>query len=139
MLVVDLNKANLAYDVHSLVKAFYEAENVKVLTEETAPEKRNSMEEPSIYITVTDTVTQMLLKENALSKKGEEMQYLWQYSKEEGQAPGFKNGFKAFLYQSFSQALGKQLPWVTFRPISKLVRLVPSCTSRIILRKELQL
>ena len=111
MLVVDLNKANLAYDVHSLVKAFYEAENVKVLTEETAPEKRNSMEEPSIYITVTDTVTQMLLKENALSKKGEEMQYLWQYSKEEGQAPGFKNGFKAFLYQSFSQALGKQLPW----------------------------
>ena len=111
MLVVDLNIDNLSYDVHSLVKAFYPTENVKVLTEETALEKRNALEEPSVYITVTDTMTQILIKENALSHKNGEMQFLWNYSKEERSGADFKNGFKAFLYQSFSQALDKQLPW----------------------------
>lgn len=111
MLVVDLNIDNLSYDVHSLVKAFYPTENVKVLTEETALEKRNALEEPSVYITVTDTMTQILIKENALSHKNGEMQFLWNYSREERSGADFKNGFKAFLYQSFSQALDKQLPW----------------------------
>ena len=63
MLVVDLNKANLSYDVLALVKSFYPTEDVKILTDEVAEEKRNAMDEPAIYVTVTDTKTQLLMKE----------------------------------------------------------------------------
>ena len=111
MLVVDLNKANLSYDVLALVKSFYPTEDVKILTDEVAEEKRNAMDEPAIYVTVTDTKTQLLMKEEALPEKGEQMQFVWQYSKEEGAGAEFKNGFKAFVYQSLSQALDKQLAW----------------------------
>ena len=111
MLVVDLNKANLSYDVLALVKSFYPTEDVKVLTDEVAEEKRNDMDEPAIYVTVTDTATQLLMKEESLSKKGEQMQFVWQYSEEEGAGVEFKNGFKAFVYQSLSQALDKKLAW----------------------------
>ena len=111
MLVVDLNKANLSYDVLALVKSFYPTEDVKILTDEVAEEKRNAMDEPAIYVTVTDTKTQLLMKEEALPEIGEQMQFVWQYSKEEGAGAEFKNGFKAFVYQSLSQALDKQLAW----------------------------
>ena len=40
MVVVELNKANFEYDVHSLVKAFWAEEQVSVLTPESKEEKR---------------------------------------------------------------------------------------------------
>ena len=43
MLAVELNRANFEYDVHSLVKAFYPQESVKVLTPDTKNEKREEV------------------------------------------------------------------------------------------------
>jgi len=40
MFVVKLNNPRFEYDVHSLVKAFYPEETVKVLTPETLEDKR---------------------------------------------------------------------------------------------------
>ena len=40
MFVVELNRANYEYDVHSLVKAFWPEDQVTVLTPESKDEKR---------------------------------------------------------------------------------------------------
>lgn len=115
MLVADLNCANLAYDVHSLVKAFYPEKQIKVLTPDTDEKKRKEMGEPDIFITVLSDVTQLVIQQKALLTKEQETktvkQYVWNYTKEQREASQWKNGFKAFLYQSFAEVLDKKLPW----------------------------
>ena len=49
MLVVDINKANFEYDIHSIVKAFYPEEMVKVLTPETGEDKRKDLESDVVF------------------------------------------------------------------------------------------
>ena len=39
MFAVKINESKFEYDIHSIVKAFYPEENVKVLTPETAEDK----------------------------------------------------------------------------------------------------
>ena len=45
MFAVKINKSQFEYDVHSLVKAFYPEEMVKVLTPEMSSEKNKEWEE----------------------------------------------------------------------------------------------
>lgn len=103
MLAVKLNLANYEYDVHSLVKAFYPEETVKVITPET---KAETAEE--------------VLKEcgNAhleidLSEEGASITYAgnlheWNHADVDVR---FKDGFKKFLYRVLCKENGKELPW----------------------------
>ncbi|MBR1693054.1 MAG: coproporphyrinogen dehydrogenase HemZ [Lachnospiraceae bacterium] len=122
MLVVDLNCANLSYDVHSLLQAFYAGRQVSVLTPETGQKKREASAEPSIYVTVLDTATQIVMKGSALRESaskeeclpetaGQELAFVWKYTACERSQSDWKNDFKAFLYRTFSQVIGVQLPW----------------------------
>lgn len=106
MFVIDLNNPRYEYDVHSIVKAFYPEEMVKVLTPETAPEKRAELEE------------QVELK-IALHEKGADLtvqgnDYHWQGESEttqSGSPKAYKDIFKRFLYTSLKEHTGKSLPW----------------------------
>lgn len=108
MLVADLSCENLQYDVHAILNAFYEGENVIVLTPETGAKKREACAEPSIFITATETETRIVLKGEAAHQN---VQFVWNYTTDEYASPQWKSDFKAFLYRSFSGVLGRQLPW----------------------------
>ena len=103
MFAVKLNLANYEYDVHSLVKAFYPEETVKVLSPDTKEE------------TVAEVLAQtggvgmdIEIFENHADILFEERKYHWDYTETEGK---FKDGFKRFLYRTMSEVLGKELPW----------------------------
>ncbi len=103
MFAVKLNLANYEYDVHSLVKAFYPEETVKVLSPDTKEE------------TVAEVLAQtggvgmdIEIFENHADILFEERKYYWDYTETEGK---FKDGFKRFLYRTMSEVLGKELPW----------------------------
>ena len=103
MFVVKLNNPRFEYDVHSLVKAFYPGEIVKVLTPETLEEKRAELE---CYIKINIE----LKADGALAEIGEE-QYTWSYTGKAEDAKSYKDGFKRFLYRSLADYTGKELPW----------------------------
>ncbi|MBO6015177.1 MAG: coproporphyrinogen dehydrogenase HemZ [Lachnospiraceae bacterium] len=133
MIVVDLNCENLQYDVHALINAFYADEQITVLTPETGQKKKEALTEPSIYVTVLDTVAQVVVKGDAIpnpdgalagvdaavsgvdavlsAKEKHQLQFIWQYTPLERQSADWKKHFKNFLYNVFSQVLDRQLPW----------------------------
>ncbi len=104
MFAVKLNQANYEYDVHSLVKAFYPEEQVKVLTPETKEETAASVLKESggvsLEIQIEDDGATILFvgKENKN----------WRYQDKEGR---FKDAFKRFLYRVLCEVTGKELPW----------------------------
>ena len=68
MLVVELNRENIEYDVHSLVKAFFPEEQVAVLIPESSEKKREelgdkvSLEELSAFTDMPVEEIEELLK-----------------------------------------------------------------------------
>lgn len=92
-MIVFLNEATYEYDVHSLVKAFFPAENVKV-----ASEIEQGME-ADICIQIKESGALVIYQ-------GKEAE--WSYEEVEGR---YKDAFKRMLYRSLSEWTGKQLPW----------------------------
>ncbi len=131
-MIVDLNRDNFEYDVHSLVKAFWPEEQVQVLTPTTAPEKRGRLEgdtviwvelnEADAVVKVADVVCH---GKNTAGTCGQEA--TTQEAKRNGQwsvfswqaenmtlsvAPGdYKDGFKRFFYQTLCEVNHRTLPW----------------------------
>ena len=109
MFVIKLNNAGYEYDVHSIVKAFYPEEDVKVLTPETLPEKREQME-GEIQIEVE-------LKERGAAVTVGGKPYCWTLQTNCPENPGaadpkaYKAQFKRFLYTTLREETGKSLPW----------------------------
>ncbi len=105
MLVVEINRANYEYDVNSIVKAFFPAETVRVLTPETGQAKRELLEgEVELHI--------QLSEEGAVIKWHDQpFPITWRYDPKAEEGDTYKNGFKRFLYKSLEQRTGKQLPW----------------------------
>ena len=103
MIQVKINKAGWEYDIHSLVKAFYPEETVKVLTPESVEKK--PAEKPLQTFTITVEEKQITMKPEGGT--------LWTLNTAdiERTAPAFKNEFKKFLYRSLSAYTGKKLPW----------------------------
>lgn len=99
MLVVEINRANFEYDVHSIVKAFYAEAQVAVITPQTGEEKRaKSAEHIAIAID---------LKDDGAAVRMAQDEYQWKWNREET----YKDGFKRFLYRTLCQVTGKTLPW----------------------------
>lgn len=103
MLAVRLNLANYEYDVHSLVKAFYPEETVKVITPETKTENAKEVLEQ-----VGGVLMDIQIGTFGAEIRYDNRDYQWAYAEAEGK---FKDGFKRFLYRTMSEILGKELPW----------------------------
>lgn len=103
MLIVRTNIAQYEYDIHSLVKAFYPEQEVKVLTPESVIKNKVIRELPAdLRITFYDQEVKLEYAE----KSGTEH---WQPTAEE--KADYKNAFKRFLYCSLSARTGMTLPW----------------------------
>jgi len=88
---VYINEATYEYDVHSLVKAFFPAENVKVVNEETGNAQLHiQIREDGSFVSYLDQKTE------------------WKYLETEGR---YKDAFKRMLYRTLSAWTGKELPW----------------------------
>ncbi len=97
-MIVKLNEDTFEYDVHSIVKAFYAEEQVKVITPRS---KDWGMLTPETEVSVA-----IEMQENGaiLAVDGEK----YEFSTEN--VP-FKDAFKRFLYRSLSEHTKKTLPW----------------------------
>ncbi len=110
MFVVKVNKTRFEYDIHSIVKAFFPNEDVKVLTPDTGADKQNIWK-AEVKLTVN------LNNEGAslYFGTGDELRpYNWQIVKdgeEQKDAKSYKAAFKRFLYTSLVDYTGKELPW----------------------------
>ncbi len=120
MLVVTIDTERLEYDIHSLVKAFYPEETVKVLSPDTDAEKVATLEkEASIRIELQGNKPVLTIYENgkkSLETCGTEtLQHRFYPTKEQTvfKADGSldKNNIKAFVYQSLETYTQKSLPW----------------------------
>lgn len=140
MLIVQTNKAKYEYDIHSLVKAFYPEQEVKVLTPESVIKDRKIKEiEPMMEIVFSGSEVLLKIRNEAgkyslHNKKDfvvgsedaahEDMQKDEQRQTEEkdwhvytwtgtGQISDsdYKDAFKRFLYISLSKETGISLPW----------------------------
>jgi len=110
MLVIQLNQAKYEYDIHSIVKAFYPEQVIKVITPETGSEKTAQLlgDEDAFYGKID-------FKEDSVAINLEEKEYIWLWAKEmpesEAFSHEFKDAFKGFLYKSLCAHTGKALPW----------------------------
>lgn len=115
MLIVQSNKAQYEYDIHSLVKAFYPEQEVKVLTPESVIKDRKIKELPAdIMLELSDDVVtlkfiQQSAVDNVKELNGERHTYTRQITEED--ISDYKNVFKRFLYTSLREETGISLPW----------------------------
>lgn len=106
MLAVRLNKPQFEYDIHSIVKAFYPAETVKVF-EEGTKDFESDGDNPSIAIWFEERAIRVNLsgtEHEAVLSRPEER-------------PVVKNELKQLLYRVLSAYTGKELPWGTLTGI----------------------
>lgn len=95
MYIVKLNETKYEYEIHSLVKAFYPEEEVRVLTPDSVVKDKNIAEErPQIEI---------FFEENGATISGE--------AKERRISPATKEAFGAAFYKYLSGLTKKELPW----------------------------
>ncbi len=118
MILIQLNKEDFEYDIHSLVKAFYPSENVSVCTV-----LKETDEPVSIIINVeyqSDKIFLALTDSSADAVEGREtgnrMQKL-AFPADYSDRRGTKNVLKKNLYQMLSAYTGKTLPWGTLTGI----------------------
>ena len=101
MYVVELNRENYEYDVHSLVKAFMAEEEVTVVTPESKEEKRAELL-PLVKLSI-----EIRDFDAAIKAIGQSFTFTY----EEGTEDSYKDCFKRFLYKVLSELTGKELPW----------------------------
>ncbi len=107
MLRVDENIDLYRYEIHSLVKAFYPAEDVKVLVDHDANSDRIRADHPEVFLRVE------------MKAEGISLQFGKSYfalAAPEGANYGekckeTKDALKTFLYQSLCEYTGQTLPW----------------------------
>ncbi len=105
MIYVNLNKQQFEYDIHSLVKAFYPAEDVKVVVGETE-----------------DVNFRLLFLSDGIQFEQMETGRVWSRTAKteiENQADKdeLKNQVKLLIYKALSEVTEKQLPWGTLTGI----------------------
>ncbi len=110
MLIVRTNQTGFEYDIHSLVKAFYPAEEVKVLTPESVIKDKKIAELPtdiSLLFQEDKVVLEFFIRE---SQTGDAPStFTWNVSQEDKQ--DYKNVLKRFVYTSLQEFTGISLPW----------------------------
>ncbi len=111
MLVAKIDTTRLDYDIHSLIKAFYPEETVKVVSPDTDPEKAGSLEEEAVFDIILQADKPMLTIRDA--DKGLKHEFYPTDKQTVMKVDGSldKNNIKAFVYQSLEAYTQKSLPW----------------------------
>lgn len=110
MIAVRCKDEQFFYDIHSLVKAFYPAEDVKVFIE-GQKDLLSSKGLPELFISCNkDNLTIQLLEQGKIVKE-EQNQNM------NVERPEYKNTLKQMLYTMLSDYTGKILPWGTLTGI----------------------
>ena len=138
MFAVMINEPKFEYDIHSIVKAFYPEENVKVLTPETAEDKRTELlKDVKLKVELTENGAELIFSkaEKEFCESGSETadiaegsgtdtaslrvltddtKFNWHIKPDTPEATdkkAYKDAFKQFLYTSLSEHTGRKLPW----------------------------
>lgn len=138
MQILKSNKAQYEYDIHALVKAFYPAWELKVLTPESVVKNRRIRDAaPVMDLEFRETEVKFTIYPHVLcagqyndksasslhnSNRGDEYAkdksankdaqhiYTW-YCTEPADTAEYKNEFKRFLYNALQEETGISLPW----------------------------
>ena len=120
MIVIRLNKQQFEYDIHSLVKAFYPAEEVKVFEKETRdfssaegmPEGKVIFEEEKItFILKTKKEEKEEDKETETLKEGNDEIVEFVYLEKGEERASVKCKLKHLLYSVLCTYTKRELPW----------------------------
>lgn len=135
MLIVGINKPQFEYDIHSLVKAFYPEQEVKVICDKQSKEYCSmndntnmyssvnthysaSGEMPDMRITFRENGIDMEVSKTLSKENGDTQQIVNTISHDsEETRPIIKNLLKQLIYRSLSAYLHKELPWGTLTGI----------------------
>lgn len=129
MITVCLSEADFEYDIHSLVKAFFPKEDVKVSADREKIEELESEEAPLFRMEILFEKFQKTEKEEQQKEKKEGQIHIsvshWQTAEvpDLGIEVDFsdrsetKNRLKRGIYRMFSDATGQVLPWGTLTGI----------------------
>ena len=107
MIIVTLNEDRYAYDIHSLVKAFYPEQEIKVFVKGTK-EERSDAGLPAFFVEYYETSI------CAGIENGEAKTVHLKMPEDRGTV---KNDLKQLLYALLSEETGKTLPWGTLTGI----------------------
>lgn len=126
MIVVTLNEDKFAYDIHSLVKAFYPEQDVKVFVE-GEKELASDHNLPAFFVRFRPEMITVGFGENRAEgetavKEGDkapaEERREWSVSLDEtANRAQIKNELKKLLYRMLSEMTKKELPWGTLTGI----------------------
>lgn len=115
MIVVTLNEDNYAYDIHSLVKAFYPEQDVKVFVE-GQKELASDPGLPAFFVNFEKDRIRCGLHRDCMPAEG--VQKNWEViPAEPDDRVSVKNELKRLLYTMLSEVTGKELPWGTLTGI----------------------
>ena len=113
-IAISVNQAGFEYDIHSLVKAFYPACDVKVfIGDENEESSGAGLPDLNIHFTEEAVLISLIGEEDGTAsfacKKIE--------TSEDMPRPEIKNRLKQLVYQTLSDYTGKHLPWGTLTGI----------------------
>ncbi len=122
MLKALINKPQFEYDIHSLIKAFYPGEDVKVWCEETAAPKKEEDGENGGCLEKEEGITVVFIdfEEDGIRMwLGEKKEEVGEWIAHDAKADRaeVKNVLKQLIYKVLSKHLDKELPWGTLTGI----------------------
>ncbi len=122
MLKALINKPQFEYDIHSLIKAFYPGEDVKVWCEETAAPKKEENGENGGCLEKEEGTTVIFIdfEEDGIRMwLGEKKEEVGEWIAHDAKADRaeVKNVLKQLIYKVLSKHLDKELPWGTLTGI----------------------
>ncbi len=110
MQIIRSNKAQFAYDIHALVKAFYPEWELKLLTPASVVKDKKLREiVPVMELEFGDTQVELRIQ-NSLHNSELYHTYIW-HDTDSIEHAAYKNAFKRFLYTALSEETGISLPW----------------------------
>ena len=113
LIVVTVNKAGFEYDIHSLVKAFYPACDVKVTAEESEEGSGSGLPELSIMFEKEAVLISLTGGEGGTASFGAKKVEIT----EDMPRAEVKNRLKQLIYVALAEHTGKHLPWGTLTGI----------------------
>lgn len=145
MITVSLNEANFEYDIHSLVKAFYGKEDVKVFADKEKIKELEEEKTPLFHMEVSYIMGDSVSKDSdenfpdriyfeirKPSQEGYEKQKTAETAVDFRDRKETKNRMKQCLYRMLQEYTGQELPWGTLTGIRPtkipMAMLVAGCT-----------
>ena len=102
--ILKSNKAQFEYEIHALVKAFYPAWDLKILTPESVIKDKKILEiTPVMELVFQEDEVEFVVRQDAVHT------YTWRI--DNVPADDYKNVFGRFLYTSLREETGISLPW----------------------------